>query len=64
MNPTMFRGATLSFGEAELLRSITDVVRLGHVRHIAHDAISHAREVSVPARAHPEGPRAGSPVHA
>lgn len=35
VRPTMFRGATLSMPEIELLRTIKDVVRLGHVRAIS-----------------------------
>lgn len=34
VTPTMFRGATISEREIELLRSIDDVVRLGHVRRL------------------------------
>ena len=37
--PTMFRGAVISEGELALLRRITDVVRLGHVRRIERDMI-------------------------
>jgi len=40
VTPTMFRGATLSQGEAELLATITDIVRLGHVTHIAPDRLT------------------------
>jgi hypothetical protein len=35
VRPTMYRGATLSIPEIELLRTIKDVVRLGHVRAIS-----------------------------
>lgn len=34
VTPTMFRGAVISEAELKLLRSIEDVVRLGHVRRI------------------------------
>lgn len=37
--PTMFRGATATVGEVELLRSITNVVRLGHVVRIEEDKV-------------------------
>jgi hypothetical protein len=37
--PTMFRSATMSKGEVNLLRQITNVVRLGHVIRIDQDAI-------------------------
>lgn len=37
--PTMFRGATLSEGEAKLLHTITDVVRMGRVEHVGRDEI-------------------------
>jgi hypothetical protein len=36
---TMFRGAVISQAELQLLRQITDVVRLGHVRRIERDKI-------------------------
>ena len=39
VEPTMFRGAVISEGEAALLRRVEDVVRLGHVRRIGRDAI-------------------------
>lgn len=39
VTPTMFRGAVISEAELELLRGITDVVRLGHVRRIGRDEI-------------------------
>jgi hypothetical protein len=39
VTPTMFRAATVSAGELEQLRRITDVVRLGRVRRIERDAI-------------------------
>ncbi len=37
--PTMFRGATISQLEVEALRTIKDVLRMGHVRRIERDAI-------------------------
>ncbi len=37
--PTMLHGAIVSEREIELLRRITDVVRMGHVRRIERDAI-------------------------
>jgi hypothetical protein len=37
--PTMFRGAVVSEGELALLRSIENVVRLGHVRRIGRNEI-------------------------
>lgn len=37
--PTMFRGATTTVGEVELLRKITNVVRLGHVVRIDREAL-------------------------
>ena len=37
--PTMFRGAIVSESELHLLRRITDVVRMGHVRRIERDEI-------------------------
>ena len=37
--PTMFRGAVISEAELELLRGISDVIRLGHVRRIERDRI-------------------------
>jgi hypothetical protein len=37
--PTMIHGAVVSEAEVDLLRSIEDVVRLGHVRRIERDAI-------------------------
>lgn len=37
--PTMFRGATTTVGEMDLLRTITNVVRLGHVVRIDRDAL-------------------------
>jgi hypothetical protein len=39
VTPTMFRGAVISEAELELLRSIKDVVRLGHVRRIERNQI-------------------------
>lgn len=39
VEPETFRGATLSEGEVAALRRITDVVRLGRVRHIGADQI-------------------------
>ncbi|HEY6814199.1 MAG TPA: hypothetical protein VI168_01545 [Croceibacterium sp.] len=46
--PTMYKAPTMSTAELELLRRIEDVVRLGHVRRITHDAIE-LDEGSVPA---------------
>jgi hypothetical protein len=40
VTPTMFRSATVSASELEALRTIENVVRLGHVKHIGPDAIS------------------------
>src|SRR5918994_156855 len=40
VKPTMFRSATVSTSELEAVRTIENVVRLGHVRHIGPDAIS------------------------
>lgn len=37
--PTMFRGATTTDGEVELLRKITNVIRLGHVLRIDQSAL-------------------------
>ncbi len=37
--PTMMKGATVSLGELEQLRSVEDVVRLGHVERIEPDRI-------------------------
>lgn len=37
--PTMFHYATVSMGEVELLRSITNVIRKGHVQSIEPDAL-------------------------
>jgi len=37
--PTMFRAATTTVGEVELLRKITNVIRLGHVVRIDRDAL-------------------------
>ena len=37
--PTMFRGPTMSLAELLLLRQVTNVVRLGHIRRIARDTI-------------------------
>ncbi len=39
VQPTMFRNATMSTGEIDVLRQITDVVRLGHVRRISPTVI-------------------------
>lgn len=48
--PTMYRGSMLSNAEAERLRSITDVVRLGRVRAIERDRLV-LDEGQVPTRA-------------
>ncbi|HEX6871167.1 MAG TPA: NAD(P)-binding protein, partial [Micromonosporaceae bacterium] len=37
--PTMFRGPTMSLAELSLLRQVTNVVRLGHIRRIERDKI-------------------------
>lgn len=37
--PTMFRGATISVAEAEMLRTITHVERKGHVKRLDRDGI-------------------------
>jgi hypothetical protein len=39
VRPTMFRGATISTIEVEMLRTIRNVVRKGHVRRIERDAL-------------------------
>lgn len=39
VQPTMYRGATISMAEVEMLRTIGDVVRQGHVRRIENDAL-------------------------
>jgi hypothetical protein len=39
VRPTMYRGATISVFEVEMLRTIKDVVRKGHVRRIERDTI-------------------------
>jgi hypothetical protein len=39
VQPTMFRGATISRGEVKLLRQIEDVVRMGRVKKIAKNRI-------------------------
>jgi hypothetical protein len=39
IEPTMFRGAVISESELDLLRSIEDVVRMGHVKSIQRDEI-------------------------
>jgi hypothetical protein len=39
VKPTMYRGATISVAEVEMLRTIEDVVRKGHVRRIECDRI-------------------------
>ena len=39
MTPTMFRGPTMSVAELSLLRQVTNVVRLGHIRSIERDKI-------------------------
>jgi hypothetical protein len=39
LEPTMFRGAIVSEAEMQLLRQITDVVRMGHVRSIERHEI-------------------------
>jgi hypothetical protein len=39
VQPTAFRGATLSWAEVEVLRSIEDVVRLGRVHRIASNEV-------------------------
>jgi|1186.fasta_scaffold18100_3 hypothetical protein len=40
VTPTMFRSATVSARELDALRTIENVVRLGHVRHIGGDTIA------------------------
>jgi hypothetical protein len=40
VKPTMFRSATVSTSELEAVRTIENVVRLGHVRRIGPDAIA------------------------
>jgi len=39
VQPTMYRGATISVAEVEMLRTIKDVVRQGYVRRIERDRI-------------------------
>lgn len=39
VTPSMFRGAIISESELALLRSVEDVVRLGHVQRVERDAI-------------------------
>jgi hypothetical protein len=54
VRPTMFRGATISTIEVEMLRSIKNVVRKGHVRRIDRDAIllEHGETESAPNALH------------
>ncbi len=40
VTPTMFRSATVSSRELDALRTIENVVRLGHVRHLGADVIA------------------------
>jgi hypothetical protein len=40
--PTMAKTPTLAAGELDLLRTVEQVVRLGHVRHVTRDAIADA----------------------
>lgn len=50
VEPTLFRGATVSDAEIESLRTVTDVVRLGHVVHLAADRMKLEQgEVATPA---------------
>lgn len=49
VEPTVFRGATLSEAEFQTLRRITNVVRLGRVQHIGSDAVS-LDEGTIPTR--------------
>ncbi|HXW34929.1 MAG TPA: NAD(P)-binding protein [Acidimicrobiales bacterium] len=48
--PTMFRSATMTRDEVELLRQVTDVVRLGHVIGIERDSMI-LEHGSIPSRA-------------
>jgi hypothetical protein len=50
VQPTMFRGATISPGEVELLRGVEDVVRKGRVRRLERGAIvlEHGRVEAAP----------------
>jgi putative NAD(P)-binding protein len=50
VRPTMYRGATISMCEVEMLRTIKDVVRKGHVRRIERNTIllEHATVKSPP----------------
>ena len=48
--PTMMKGATVSLGELEQLRSVQDVVRLGHVERIERNRIVLERGRSPPHR--------------
>lgn len=52
VRPTMFHYATIALGEVEALRSIVDVIRLGHVRSIDTDGLAlDGGEVAMPADA-------------
>jgi hypothetical protein len=50
VRPTMYRGATISTTEVEMLRTIRNVVRLGHVRRIERGALflEHGNTPSAP----------------
>lgn len=59
--PQMFRGATVSVDEVEALRSITDVVRLGRVRHVGvdHLTLDHGELPTGPGHVHVDCTAAG-----
>ena len=50
VRPTMYRGATISTTEVEMLRTIWNLVRLGHVRRIERGALflEHGNTPSAP----------------
>lgn len=70
VQPTMYRGATMTPSEVELLRTIQDVVRRGHVRRIEkervvfeHGALArHADTIYVDCSANPLNDRPPTPV--
>ena len=70
VQPTMFHYATISHGEVATLRRVADVVRLGRVRSIGHDAITldggklpaSASAIYVDCTASAVAPRASQPI--